>query len=113
MRQLATLDRLFEGSPFLFREIPFLNIGQCRVPPSPPAIRDMKKPRQRKFAGASDSETLLASTSAGSGSRRAGDLPASTPAQYFVMSTSFVSGRKKKPTTRLMHAITIGYQRPE
>ena len=34
-------------------------------------------------------------------------------AQYFVMSTSFVSGRKKKPTTRLMHAITIGYQRPE
>ena len=103
----------FDGSPCLFHEIPFLNIAQCRVPPSPPAIRDMKKPRQRKFAGASDSEALLASTSAGSGSRRAGDLPASTPAQYFVMSTSFVSGRKKKPTTRLMHAITIGYQRPE
>ena len=55
VRHLATLDRLFEGSPFLFREIPFLNIAQCRVPPSPPAIRDMKKPRQRKFAGASDS----------------------------------------------------------
>jgi hypothetical protein len=29
------------------------------------------------------------------------------------MSTSFVSGRKKKPTTRLMQAIRIGYQRPD
>jgi len=113
VRQLATLDRLFEGSPFLFREIPFLNIAQCRVPPSPPAIRDMKKPRQRKFAGASDSETLLASTSAGSGCEAGRGSARLDPAQYFVMSTSFVSGRKKKPTTRLMHAITIGYQRPE
>jgi hypothetical protein len=59
-RQLATLRRFFEGATFLFRTIPSLNSEQCRVPPSPPAIRDMKKPRQRKFAGASDSETLLA-----------------------------------------------------
>jgi hypothetical protein len=78
----------------------------------------MKKPRQRKFAGASDSETcafrdLRTVPAKVKGARRAGDLPASTPAQYFVMSTSFVSGRKKKPTTRLMQAMTIGYQRPE
>src|SRR5205085_3733940 len=35
--------------------IPSLHRHQCRVPPSPPAIRGMKKPRQRKVAGASDS----------------------------------------------------------
>jgi hypothetical protein len=73
----------------------------------------MKKPRQRKFAGASDSETLLASMSAGSGCETGRGSARLDPAQYFVMSTSFVSGRKKKPTTRLMQAITIGYQRPE
>jgi hypothetical protein len=40
----------------------------------------MKKPRQRKFAGASDSETLLARPrQQAPGARRAGDLPASHP----------------------------------
>jgi len=45
---------------FLFRAIRNLNSGQCRVPPSPPAIRDMKKPWQRKLAGASDSQAPIA-----------------------------------------------------
>ena len=31
---------------------------------------------------------------------------------YFVMSTSLVSGRKKKPTTAVIDAKMIGYQRP-
>jgi hypothetical protein len=35
------------------------------------------------------------------------------PHQVLVMSTSFVSGRKRKPTTRLISATPIGYQRPE
>jgi hypothetical protein len=34
--------------------VPYLNTQQCRVPPSPPAIRGMKKPRRRKLVGASD-----------------------------------------------------------
>ena len=33
-------------------------------------------------------------------------------AGYFVMSTSLVSGRKKKPTTAVIDAKMIGYQRP-
>jgi len=32
--------------------------------------------------------------------------------QVLLMSTSLVSGRKKKPTTAVMAAKTIGYQRP-
>src|SRR6516162_6494043 len=31
----------------LYGAIPSIDILQCRVPPSPPAIRDMKKPRLR------------------------------------------------------------------
>jgi len=31
---------------------------------------------------------------------------------YFVMSTSLVSGRKKKPMTAVIDAKMIGYQRP-
>src|SRR5262245_40735056 len=85
--------RLFYLPTFLFCTVCALDEPHCRVPPSPPAIRDMKKPRQRKVAGASDSGGRLR--------------------QYLVMSTSFVSGRNRKPTTRLMHATMIGYQRPE
>jgi hypothetical protein len=33
--------------------------------------------------------------------------------QFVLMSTSLVSGRNRKPTTRLMAAMMIGYQRPE
>ena len=33
--------------------------------------------------------------------------------QVLVMSTSLVSGRKMKPMTRLISAITTGYHRPE
>ena len=33
--------------------------------------------------------------------------------QVLVMSTSLVSGRNRKPTTRLIAAITTGYHRPE
>ena len=51
---LYALHQFFACSMFLFRAIRNLNSGQCRVPPSPPAIRDMKKPWQRKLAGASD-----------------------------------------------------------
>ena len=53
---LYALHQFFACSMFLFRAIRNLNSGQCRVPPSPPAIRDMKKPWQRKLAGASDSQ---------------------------------------------------------
>src|SRR5262245_26166698 len=44
-----------KGPRRLFRPLASLHRSQCRVPPSPPAIRDMKKPRLRKLAGASDS----------------------------------------------------------
>ena len=43
------------------------------------------------------------------------DVAAAAPPEqvsYFVMSTSLVSGRKKKPTTAVIDAKMIGYQRP-
>src|SRR5262249_3213958 len=43
--------RLFCTPTFLFYTVPAIDTGQCRVPPSPPAIRDMKKPGQRKSRG--------------------------------------------------------------
>jgi len=91
---IGDVSSIFGYPTFLFRAIPSLNSGQCRVPPSPPAIRDMKKPRQRKFAGASDSEACPLNSRRyreGEGARRR--TPASPPAQYLVM--SFVSGRTK------------------
>jgi hypothetical protein len=42
-REFSTLDRLVGASQSL-------HAGQCRVS-SPPAIRDMKEPRQRKLVG--------------------------------------------------------------
>src|SRR5262245_40220281 len=41
----------FYSPVFLFYTVPAIDTRQCRVPPSPPAIRDMKKPRQRKSPG--------------------------------------------------------------
>jgi DNA invertase Pin-like site-specific DNA recombinase len=62
----ATISRLGGSRPFegasvtaaawggrLPGGIRSLDSAQCRVTPSPPAIRDMKEPRQRKVAGAS------------------------------------------------------------
>ena len=43
-----------------------------------------------------------------------GRVEAAPPFAYiWVMSRSLVSGRKISPTTKLIAAITIGYQRPE
>ena len=42
-----------------------------------------------------------------------GDACRLTLNRYLVISTSLVSGRNKKPTTRLIRAIAIGYHRPE
>jgi hypothetical protein len=57
--QVAIAPAIFEPPRCLFTTVAFLNSDQCRVPPSPPAIRGMKKPRQRKFAGASDSGSTV------------------------------------------------------
>src|SRR5882757_6169947 len=43
--QMAIVSRFFESRTCLSRGFPFLHSGQCRVPPSPPAKRGMKKPR--------------------------------------------------------------------
>src|SRR5262245_45652353 len=51
-RRANGVGRDFFAPPaFLFCTVCNLDNRQCRVPPSPPAIRDMKKPRQRKSPG--------------------------------------------------------------
>ena len=102
VRQLATLHQFFASPTFLFRAIRSLNSGQCRVPPSPPAIRDMKKPRQRKFAGASDSEACPRNSRRyreGAGGTDFAPHACPPPAQHLVMLTSF--RREEAPATRL------------
>ena len=48
----------------------------------------------------------------GRGSLRGGSMFVPDKPRYFVMSTSLVSGRKKKPMTTVIDAKMIGYQRP-